>query len=59
MTIGKDTRVFKINRTNKTSIKEDINILGFSALLDYFTVSFITPHHTTEKKHLKLKTIWF
>jgi hypothetical protein len=28
MTIGKDIRVIQINRTNKTSIKEDVNILG-------------------------------
>ncbi len=28
MTVGKDTGVFQINRTNKMFIKEDINILG-------------------------------
>ncbi len=36
MTIGKDARVFQINRTNKMSIKVDINILGsfsFTGLL--------------------------
>ncbi len=44
MTIGKNTLVFQINRTNKTSIKEDINILGFTNFLDHCAVTFV-PHN--------------
>ncbi len=50
MTVGKDTCVSQIHRTNKTSIKEDINILGGSVLLDHCAVTFVSfnlaSHHT-------------
>ncbi len=50
MTIGKDTRVFKIIRTNKMSLKEDINILGgfsFDGLLcyDFFPLNEASHHN--------------
>jgi hypothetical protein len=50
MTIGKDTRVFKIIRTNKMSIENDINILGglsFTGLLcyDFFPLNKASHHN--------------
>jgi hypothetical protein len=51
MTIGKDTRVFKIIRTNKMSLKEDVNILGGFSLAGLLCHDFcssqqgITPQY--------------
>jgi len=49
MAIGKDTWVYQINRTNKTSIKEDIKNLGgtsFAGLLcrDFHSLNEASHH---------------
>ncbi len=43
MTVGNDRRVFQMNRTNKTSIKEDINILGGSNFAGLLCREFRSP----------------
>jgi len=55
MTIGKDTCVFQINRTNKMLIKPDINNLGWFQINAQLCHNF---HFLNDASHHSFKAQW-